>query len=407
MPESTRRDNVRLALITSGMGAGPLYNFGLSATSALVIANFAISPSQFGAVLTTVFASAAVASTFLGWLADRLPMRAQFSVLFGGAALSLAVAALAPSFAFLLLTAVFSGLSQAMSNPATNRAILALAPPAKRTGWIGVKQSGVQASQLVAGLSFPALAILLGWPGAAVVLSLVCLALLVATFVVLPSRAAAAAAKAPTASVPVTDRANPLTGRQIWTIVVLLAVVSFLSGFGLMATNTYLALFAVQEFGFSLVLGGVLVAAAGFIGVASRVWWGRRLARGSRAGTLLIVMSVGAVGAAGVLLLAGAVHAPALLWVAVALHGVTVLGANVVVNASVVKVAGGTRLGSATGVTAAGMYSGFATGPIVTGLIVDSPAGFTAGWLVVAAAYVACLVVSIGYAMVTARYRRG
>ena len=391
MSRSKRHDVALLTLITSAMGAGPLFNFGLAATSALVITTFGISSAAFGAILTVVFASAAVASIAFGWLADRLSLRVQFVILFGGAALALVVSGFAPDYTFLLATAVLAGLSQAMSNPTTNRTIRTLATPEQRTGWIGVKQSGVQASQLVAGILFPPLALVFGWHGAALCVSLLCVGLLVATFLVIP-----AANDEPPTIVPLRTGEVRVgePERAPWGVIVLLSAVSFLSGFGVQATNAYLALFAVHDFGYGLVLGGALVATSGLIGVASRVWWGRRLARGARAGALLMLLSTGAICAAVLLLLAGLLHASVLLWIAVALHGISVLGANVVVNATVMALVGPGRLGRATGVTASGMYAGFATGPFVVGALVDSTAGFTGGWLAVGAAYVLCLAAS-------------
>lgn len=413
--DSTRRPPwAVLTVITSAMGAGPLFNFGLASTSALVLEKFGITSAQFGAILTVVFASAAVVSLVLGWLADRLPPHTQFAILFGGAALSLFVAGLAPTYGFLLATAVFSGISQAMSNPTTNRAVSALAPPGKRTDWIGVKQSGVQFSQFAAGLVFPPLAVWFGWSGAAIIVSVLCVVLLVAASVVVPDwtkRDATAPADAPTASPRAAAPATgalllPVPPRDVWRIIALLAAISFLSAFGIMATNAYLALFAVQQFGFPLWLGGIVVAVGGIIGVVSRIWWGRQLARGTAAGALFVAISLGAIGAAVTLIISAYAHVAWLVWVAVTLHGISVLGTNVVTNSSVMRIAGGTRLGLATGVTATGMYTGFATGPIVAGALIDAVDGFGAGWLVVGAVYLACLAVSIVFARYTRRFRR-
>ncbi|MGO2112098.1 MAG: MFS transporter [Pseudoclavibacter sp.] len=462
-----------LTLVTAGMGAGPLLNFGLAGTSALVITTFGLTSAQFGLILTCIYASAALMSLVLGWLADRLPPRAQWAILFGGAVIALGLAGIAPSYGFLLATAVFSGLSQAMSNPTTNRAVTAIAPPNKRIGWIGIKQSGVQGAQLVSGLAFPPLTLWIGWEGAALTMSGLCVVLLIGAVTLIPDwtkgpsgltetsptpvfsprssdaarrersdRADASAAVIDSAGeqpVPdavaghehratdavtqpehpaLADAARPSTPsrppappagpspRMIWLIVGLLASVSFLSAFGLMSTNGYLALFAVQQFEYPLVVGGLVVAAGGLIGLASRIWWAQALVRGAGAGPLLVIMSAGAIAAAACLTISALAHIGALVWVGVVLHGVSVLGASVVINASVIKVASKRMLGLATGVTATGLYAGFATGPFVAGAVIDTDAGFVGGWVVVGIAYVACLAVSIVFSRVTRHLRR-
>src|SRR5699024_6495474 len=79
--------------------------------------------------------------------------------------------------------------AQAISNPTTNRVIIRAVPAAQRTGWIGVKQSGVQASQLFSGLFFPAVALALGWTGAALGGAVVCVLLWLVSLKYVPSPA--------------------------------------------------------------------------------------------------------------------------------------------------------------------------------------------------------------------------
>ena len=103
----------------------------------------------------------------LGRVADRLSARAQLSIIFGGTAAALVLGAVAPSLPVLYAAAAVAGVTQAISNPTTNRIIRTVVPPERRIGWVGVKQSGVQAAQLVGGLFFPAASLALGWTGAA------------------------------------------------------------------------------------------------------------------------------------------------------------------------------------------------------------------------------------------------
>ena len=101
----------------------------------------------------------------------------------------------------------------------------------------------------------------------------------------------------------------------------------------------------------SVTLGGI---AAGLIGVASRVWWGRRMATGGTAGVLLLFIALGAIVGGVSFWAASEFRLPALLWLGVALHGVTVLGANVVVMSGVMKYVPSERVGAATGIVSMG-----------------------------------------------------
>ena len=47
------------------MGAGPMMNYGISATSTLIMADLGISEGQFGLLAATCFASAALSSMSL------------------------------------------------------------------------------------------------------------------------------------------------------------------------------------------------------------------------------------------------------------------------------------------------------------------------------------------------------
>jgi MFS family permease len=440
----TRASGALLFVLLCAMGVGPLFNYGVSVSSAVIIEQLGITAGQLGLVVSVVFASAAVTSIYLGRLADRMSARAQLVLIFAGTAVALVVGAFASHYWVLLLAAVLAGPAQAISNPTTNRIIIRAVPPVKRAGWIGVKQSGVQASQLFSGLFFPAVSLWLGWTGAALGAALVAVGLLFYGLVVVPTprelaaRAARDAQSAPgpgTTTPAAPDGARPAdpdgppsgtaggdraaadraaadqaaagraagdphagdgragdgsaTGR-LPTTVWIFASIALLSGFGMQATNVYLPLFSMEAVGFSLVLGGVATAVSGVIGVVSRIWWGRRMSAGVKASTLLLMISAGALSGVAAFLAAGLWHVPALIWVGAALHGVTVLGANVVINAGLMQVVAAERIGAASGINSMGMYSGFALGPLAMGGLRDLTGDFTIGWLVIAVMYLAC-----------------
>ena len=396
-----------LIILLCAMGAGPLFNYGVSVSSALIIEQLGITAGQIGFIVTIVFAAAAVSSIWLGNLADKISVRRQMVLIFLGTALALAVAAFAESYWLLLVAAVLAGPAQSISNPTTNRVIMRAVPLEKRTGWIGVKQSGVQASQLFSGLFFPAVALALGWTGAALGGALVCVLLWLVSLKYVPSpaqltRRHEAAPEPEPAEVTVdTGKISTVeTKDSLPTVVYFFAAIAMLSGMGMQATNVYLPLFAVQELNFSLVLGGAAAAASGIIGVVSRIAWSRRMQAGAEPSRLLMLISGGAL--LGVLAFLGAAlwQQPALVWTGAALHGITVFGANVVINAGLLRVVPTHKIGAASGLNSMGMYTGFALGPLIMGLFQDMTHSFMAGWLFVGLSYLLCGAVTI------ALYRR-
>jgi MFS family permease len=162
-------------------------------------------------------------------------------------------------------------------------------------------------------------------------------------------------------------------------------------------------MFAQRELDFSLLMAGAAAAAAGVVGVAARVMWGRRIAGGTGVASLLLILALGAIGGTALLLLAGQTGMPVLMWAGVALHGATVLGVNVVVMAGAMREVEPARVGAASGVVSLGMYVGFASGPLAMGLLLQYSGGFLAGWLFVASGYLLCVVLGLVLRRMTAR----
>ncbi len=385
------------------MGAGPLFNYGVSVSSALIIADLGISEGQIGYIVTIVFAAAAVLSMWLGNLADKISVRSQMLLIFLGTAVAMIVAAFAESYWLLVMAALLAGPAQAISNPTTNRVIMRAVPHQKRTGWIGVKQSGVQASQLFAGLFFPAVALALGWTGAALGGAVVCAVLWLVSLKYVPSRRqlekryrpAHRSSESPDDKADTNKAGRLPTTQKLPVVVYFFAAIAMFSGMGMQATNVYLPLFAVKELNFSLVLGGAAAAVSGVIGVVSRIGWSRKMQSGARPPHLLMIISAGALLGVVAFLSAAYWQQPALVWIGAALHGITVFGANVVINAGLLRVVSADKIGAASGLNSMGMYTGFALGPLIMGLLQDLTHTFSAGWLFVGLAYVLCGAVTV------------
>jgi MFS family permease len=380
-----------MLVLTATMAVGPLLTHSLSAMSPLVIADLELTEAQFGLLATTTFFVAAVTAVRTGRWADRLAARTLLVVMFGGAALAMLLTAAAPGYAVLLAAMVLSGLGQVMANPATNRLIRLHVPAGRRASWLGIKQAGVQASQLVAGLTFPALGLLLGWRTAVLVAVGAVLLLLVHGWWTVPdnhpgtpaarrSRTAGAASRPP---MPGAVRAY--------------AAAAALTGLGAQAANVYLPLYAHRELGLDVVAAGATVSVSALVGIASRVLWARVMDRPGADGFVLLAgMALGAA-ASAVLLVLAPLH-PGLAWAvwpAAVLHGGAALAVSVVVMSAAMRAVPADRVGASTGVVTMGLYAGFCAGPLVLGGLLQLTGSFAVGWGVVLVCYLACAALAV------------
>lgn len=403
-----RRPGAHLMLVlTATMAVGPLLTHSLSAMSPLVIADLELTEAQFGLLATTTFFVAAVTAVRTGRWADRLAARTLLVVMFGGAALAMLLTAAAPGYAVLLAAMVLSGLGQVMANPATNRLIRLHVPAGRRASWLGIKQAGVQASQLVAGLTFPALGLLLGWRTAVLVAVGAVLLLLVHGWWTVPDNHP----RTPAARVPRPGAAHrpgtagaaarpPMPGA-----VRAYAAAAALTGLGAQAANVYLPLYAHRDLGLDVVAAGATVSVSALVGIASRVLWARVMDRPGADGFVLLAgMALGAA-ASAVLLILAPLH-PGLAWAvwpAAVLHGGAALAVSVVVMSAAMRAVPADRVGASTGVVTMGLYAGFCAGPLVLGGLLQLTGSFAVGWGVVLACYLACAALAV---LVRSRARR-
>lgn len=394
-----------MLVLTATMAVGPLLTHSLSAMSPLVIADLELTEAQFGLLATTTFFVAAVTAVRTGRWADRLAARTLLVVMFGGAALAMLLTAAAPGYAVLLAAMVLSGLGQVMANPATNRLIRLHVPAGRRASWLGIKQAGVQASQLVAGLTFPALGLLLGWRTAVLVAVGAVLLLLVHGWWTVPDNHPGTPVARPSRTTSPSGTTTPFRSRAAGAAarppmpgaVRAYAAAAALTGLGAQAANVYLPLYAHRELGLDVVAAGATVSVSALVGIASRVLWARVMDRPGADGFVLLAgMALGAA-ASAVLLILAPLH-PGLAWAvwpAAVLHGGAALAVSVVVMSAAMRAVPADRVGASTGVVTMGLYAGFCAGPLVLGGLLQLTGSFAVGWGVVLVCYLACAALAV------------
>ena len=364
------------------MGAGPISLYALSALSPLVIDELHLSRSQLGSLATVTFVVGAVGSMAAARATNTFGSRYVLVALFVAAGLAVGIVAAARSLLWLFVGVAVSGWAQSMSNPATNDLISVFVPSPRQGVLIGIKQSGVQMSQFLAGIALPTAALILGWRGAIAITATLAFAGWGLTLRGVPRLASASHTH---------GEQHQRLPFEVWW----LSGYMFLMAAALQATNVYLPLFSYQRLGFGTTTAGLTVAAVGGMGLLARIFWGRVSGQAGNSRTLLMGMAVASVIAAVLLLGAQTTGRAWWVWAAATLDGTTAVAANVVVVVTVIRWMDRRTVSTASGVLAVAMYLGFAVGPLSFGLLVDDFGGYTAAWTAVGIVYAAAAVVII------------
>jgi MFS family permease len=352
-------------LLAFAMGVATVVTFIVGALAPFLVEDLGLSRTSLGLLATVMIAVAAVLSPLAGQLVDRLGGRLMLVVIFAVTAAGMLGMALAGSYAWLLAGAALAGIATAMGNPATNQLISRHIPRGAQGTVTGIKQSGVQAATMVAGLVVPSLGAALGWRRAMAVSALPSALGLAATFLIVPGAGGGAGAGAP----PGYARAGGVP-----PAVKRLTGYGALMGIGVSAVGAYVLLYGTEALGVSATLGGFALALLGLAGIISRI-----------TGLIWAADPGGAW-----LLLAGA-----------SAFGATATAWNAVGNLVLIRELPASVAGRMAGVLQAGFYGGFAAGPICFGALVDWTGSYGVGWsmVIVAQAMAAGLLAVSGRAL--------
>lgn len=310
--------------------AGPALGFSASAVGYYIAATY--SGSMIG--------SAAVG----GWIARFGPIRAsQAGLALCLAGLCLAATAQPP---LVLAGGFIVGLGYGPTTPASSVILVRAAPPSMFALVFSIKQTGVPAGGVLAGLLVPLLILAFGWQWGAVAIGAACLGLALAIDAVRARYDINLNPRAPvsllSAFAPVRMAIADATLRQM-------CIAGFVYGGVQITLVTYLVTFLVESFALSLVLAGLVMAASQLASVLGRVLWGvladRALARRTMLGLLGLGMGLSAL----LSLAAGPGWSMWLLLAYASVFGATAVGWNGVFLAEIARIAPAGGTSQATG----------------------------------------------------------
>ena len=370
MTSMNRRVHLGLVLTTTMAVAtvGPAV-FSVLATT--LRSEFGVSRWQVGALVTAVMGVGAALSPVAGSLTDRIPPRHSTAITLVAAGVSFGGMAVVPTYAWMVVAALVTGLAQALSNPATNLLIMSQAEVGRRGMLTGIKQGGVQAGNFLAGILLPmGTASFLGWRGSIALIPVVCLAGL--AVVGLMGRG-----RPPT----VVDTSNAQWRRRIEPVIKRLAIFGALMGLASGSLLTHLPSFAAEAFGWSTAVGGLLVAVFSGIAFLARLSAGPISERYFSHHRTMVTMAL-LTAVAGVAL--AVAPSGAWLWPIALVVGIGPMAWNVIGNLAVMELSPAGGAGHGSGVMMGGFLGGVALGAPILGWSVDVTGTYRPGWVAVA-----------------------
>jgi len=352
-----------------------------SVLAAELIDRFGIGRSQVGLLVTATALVGALASPLFGRITDRIGAVAATRNVLASGVVTLTAFALAPSYGFLVVAAIATGIPNGWSNPATNSLIVDNVPAGSRGIVTGVKQSGVQFGTFLGGMLLPVFASLWDWRAAVLVFLMMPLAGLVG----------------------MVGRTNPIEHetQAEWAYTTIpvevkwVAVYGTLSGLATSALFGFLPLFAEENQLWSAQAAGSLVAVVGLSGIAARILWPAASERRIGHGRTLRILAVMSTFTAGLLALAaqGVLESWVLIPASVLLGGGAIAW-NAVGMLAVMDFSPPKMVGKGTGVVLAGFLLGLAFGAPLMGFSVDTLGTYVPGWLASAVLLGACAVIA-------------
>lgn len=368
IPEADRVRGARLGyVLLLAMGFATLTGGVLGILGPFLLEDLGITRAQLGWLITANTFSGAVISFWIGGFTDRMGAFRSFALLGLTSATALFLYAASSVFALFALGAAIGGVSQAFSNPVTNKLIALHVEHGVRGVVTGVKQSGVYVMVTLAGLAVPAGDLVIGWRPTLVVFGGAALAFTASGLALLPD-----------------DRRSTGAGEQRVRTGRVHMAVWWLTAYGFMhgtvgSFSFVFALYATEELGRSEQFAGVIISLAGVGALVGRIVWARLAELRLGYSTPLLAMAVTAIVAVGFILGAG----PGPIWLAAIggmAFGASTNSWNSVGMLAVTNLSGSDATGRGTGIILTGFLAGLGVGPPILGWVLDQTASYTLVW---------------------------
>jgi MFS family permease len=372
-PHATRTGWRAVGAVTGWQTAASLCYYSIFAATTYFRSTFGISRTLVGVLTATAMLGYTLNLVPSGAAVDGFGERRVMLVGLAGLAVAVGLIGVAPTFALLLAAGFLLGAFYATAMPASNRGIVASAPPGHENSAMGLKQVGVTAGSGAASLVVAGVATVAAWQWGFAVIGA-----LAASYVAVFAATYDDAGGSGEWSIP--DVASLRDNRAY----LLLVVAGLFVGAVVFTTVGYTLLYADEAVGVSAATAGVVLAGVQTAGSAGRLGAGTLADRlGGRRGAAAV--TAGQVGVATFLFGALALGPPSAP-VAVALLlgiGVTVVGSMGVYYSCLTALVGADEVGAATAGGQTAINVGGLIAPPAFGYLADT-VGYEAGWTLLA-----------------------
>ena len=362
--------------------------YSLSPLGPYIREEFSISNTQFGLLFTASNLGTKVMLTLTGRLVDRRGVRG--IMLVGQGIMGLLVIASSMAGHYLLLVALlfFTGICQSIAGPTGATSIVTWFSSKERATAMGIKQAGIPAAGIIAGLVLPAIAVLSGWRVALCIAGVSIAASGILSFLLYRDSDVMKQKKeaSPKALASMQNTSSNLTQDIILLSVGCGILMGVQFSFTSYLTGYLGELFTAMSVTSPLVLAGTYyswTSVGGFIGRVGLGLISDRIFCGRRKGTLLAVCLIGTL-----VLFLMAFWAPHIgilgVGILVFIYGLTGVSFTGIQLSLVSEIAGVNASGSATGFTLALGFAGMMAFPPIFGVIIDTTQDYFWGWLTLA-----------------------
>ena len=346
--------------------------------AAAIVADLAVDPALVGIYLS--IGSVAAFLTTMGCGGFILRYGAMRMTQVGMLALGLGLAVVIPGWLALFAIGAFvGGLGQALSTPSSSHLLGRLSPKHLAPLVFSIKQTGVPAGLMLAGVVAPVLATEAGWRVALLVVAGICALTAIA---LQPLRAHFDIDRNPNQPLSPADiRANVASVvRNPALRALCMAMFSFV---GLQTLFTgFFVLYLVRGLGYDLERAGFVFAIAVAVAVPARIGWGWLASHFVKPATLLALLGVGMAAAAA---LTAAIDASWPTWVATViatLLSATAVSWHGVLLAEVARLSPPGRIGATTGAVLAFGDAGALLLPLLFSAALTLTGGYSTGFLI-------------------------
>lgn len=364
---------------------------GIGILAPFIQSEFRLTSFQIGILISALSIGSCLTQMPAGLLADFFGVRRLLGLGVALVGLCVILFSFAPSYSVALLVIFLYGLCSGGVGPTTSRSVIDWFPAIGRATAMGVKQTGVNAGGIIAGLLLPPLVAWFSWRDSLLWVGVAELACAVIVYQL---------ARDPQAKI------QPLRAHfawsRLWSVfrhrnMLILGGVAFCFMVNQFCFTAYLTLFLTKELHYSILQAGRYFALAYVMGAAGRILWslGSDYLLGGRRKGVLVLITVLMFGSS--LALAAISFrpdlAPSLLLWAVLVFGASGIAWNAIYLTMVGEVMGEESGGLTTGAGYSLGFIGTLVFPPLFGYIVDQTALYGYAWtlLVMSAAAILAL----------------